>query len=252
MIDRSTNINAALRSRQRGFLLNPFRFIEKDPYYSNVSLLLHCDGPNGSTTFTDSSSSTKTATRYGGAIISTAQSKFGGASLFCDGAGDQITFANTSSLQFGSGDFTLEFWIRTNKASQPNGFPRVFAKGLYQAAGAWNLTYIKSSGELVFDFYTSGATALGISCGTITDDTWSHVAICRSGTEVKTFLDGVTQASGTNSTNLNATDVLSVCGTSNISGSGTTYAYIDDVRITKGVARYSANFTPPSDPFPNS
>jgi len=82
-----------------------------DTYYSNVSLLLHCDGSNGSTTFTDNSPSPKTVTANGNASVSTAQSKFGGASAVFDGTGDYLSLDGSSGFAFGTGDFTIEFWL---------------------------------------------------------------------------------------------------------------------------------------------
>ena len=81
-----------------------------DPYWSSVSLLLHMNGSNGSTTFTDSSSNNYTVTAYGHAQISTAQSKFGGASGLFDGSVDYIRATPSTNLQFG-GDFTLELQV---------------------------------------------------------------------------------------------------------------------------------------------
>ena len=81
---------------------------------STVSLLLHMDGANNSTTFTDRSYSPKTVTAFGNAKISTAQSKFGGASAAFDGSGDYIEFDRGTDLQFGAGDFTIEGWVNLN------------------------------------------------------------------------------------------------------------------------------------------
>lgn len=216
-----------------------------DPHFQKVALLLHCRGIDGSTTVTDSSPSPKTAYRVGGAKIVAAPFTFSGACLYCDGVDDAITFANDPSLQFGTGDFTIEFWVRTNKASQSNGFPRILAKGLYQTAGAWNLTYIKSSGALVFDIYTAGATALGISCGIVPDDSRVYIEISRSGNKVSTYMNGVKHAEGVNSTNLSSSDVLAICGVSNLSASGMCAAYVDGIRITPGVGRNTSNYIPP-------
>jgi hypothetical protein len=80
-----------------------------DPYYQNVSLLIHCDGSNGSTTITDSGPKGKSPSSVNGdAKISTAQSKFGGASLLLDGSGDYINYGDDADFEFGSSDFTVE------------------------------------------------------------------------------------------------------------------------------------------------
>ena len=82
-----------------------------DEEFGNVSLLLHGDGTNGSTTIVDSSSSTKAVTAFGDAQISTAQSKFGGASIAFDGNGDYLTIPPSAKFEFGTDPFTVEFWI---------------------------------------------------------------------------------------------------------------------------------------------
>ena len=83
-----------------------------DPYYDNVSLLLHGDGTNGSTTIVDNSPSPKTMTALGNAQISTTESLFGGSSLYFDGSGnDAIQTLPGNDFVYGTGPFTLEAWI---------------------------------------------------------------------------------------------------------------------------------------------
>lgn len=82
-----------------------------DAYYPQVAALLHFDGVNGSTTITDNSKNNFTITATNGAVISTAQSKFGGASVFLDGTNDYLVTPTTSAFTFGTGDFTVELWI---------------------------------------------------------------------------------------------------------------------------------------------
>ena len=82
----------------------------------NVSLLLHGNGTNGSTTITDSSPTPKTVTAVGNAQISTAQSKFGGASIAFDGTGDYATVPSASAFDFGTADFTVEAWVYRNNS----------------------------------------------------------------------------------------------------------------------------------------
>src|SRR5690606_17008690 len=112
-IDRSTNIRRALRQRQRGFIINPFRFGGGggggDPYWANVSALLHFDGEDESTTFTDETG--RIWTPGGDAKISTTGPKFGtGCGLF-DGDGDYLTTASSDGFAFGTGDYTIEAWV---------------------------------------------------------------------------------------------------------------------------------------------
>ena len=97
-------------------VINPYQYAAPfDPFgsaYENVSLLLFGNGPNNSTTFTDSSSYGHTVTPVADAKISTTQSKFGGASIYLDGSGDCLSLPdNASAFDFGTGDFTIECWI---------------------------------------------------------------------------------------------------------------------------------------------
>ena len=85
-------------------------------------LLLHCDGTDASTTFTDSSSPAKTVTAVGDAQLDTAQFKFGTASGLFDGTGDELTVTDHADFDFGTGDFTIEFFVRFNSVTGVQGF----------------------------------------------------------------------------------------------------------------------------------
>ena len=98
------------------FIINPYRFATataggSDPYFNNVVLLLHMNGANSGTTFTDSSSFARTVTTYGDAKTSTTQSKFNGSSGLFDGTTDRLSVPASSDFNMGSGDFTIETWI---------------------------------------------------------------------------------------------------------------------------------------------
>jgi hypothetical protein len=100
------------------WLITPQQPVPVDPVFNNVSLLLHGNGTNGSTTITDNSPSPKTVTAVGNAQISTAQSKFGGASIAFDGSGDYLTVLNSSQFNFGVDDFTIEAWFYRTSTAQ--------------------------------------------------------------------------------------------------------------------------------------
>jgi hypothetical protein len=224
-----------------------------DPVFNNVSLLLHGNGTNGSTTITDSSPTPKTVTAVGNAQISTAQSKFGGASIAFDGTGspmDRLSIpAGTVDLQFGAQDFTIECWIYrldTNTASV--------------AVSQSNLSTPAGTG---WGFFISSITTSDVFIGgiryTVTSpdpsiNTWAHIAFTRSGGTFRSFLNGTivgtNTALGTNALNDGATNNPNTIGGFNNNTNGLN-GYIDDFRITKGIARYTANFTPPTAPFPD-
>jgi hypothetical protein len=225
---------------------------------SNVSLLLHGDGANGSTTITDSSPTPKTVTAVGNAQISTAQSKFGGASIAFDGSGDYASVTSSSAFDLGISNepFTVEFWFYRNSTGN-HGF-------LVKAGGAanWN----SSAGYQYFAFIDTGVLYwmwnhdIAVS-GPISISTsnlpaiqqWHHYAASYDGTNTRLFING-TQI-GSNNSNIyiapSAANTVRV-GAGPIDASLVSLnGYIDDLRITKGIARYTANFTPPAAPFPD-
>lgn len=206
-----------------------------DPYWANVSALLHMDGSNGGTIFTDETG--KTWTRTGNVVTSTAQARFGQSALF-DGSGDWLDAPASADFTFGTSAFTLEcfFWINTIAGAN---------RGIISFGSNLSL-YIASTGSNLYWF--DGSTNL-LATPTPANNTWHHVAIARQGTTLRMFLNGSLVSSATYSTNIASTNMRIGTATT---GSGTFDGYIDEVRITKGVARYTANFTPPSSPFPNS
>lgn len=223
-----------------------------DPSFSSVVLLPHFDGTDGSTTFTDSSSYNRTATRIGTATISTAQSKFGGASLLLNGSSG-IRFADSDDFTFGSGDLTIELFYR---ATTLDGADRCLVNHLASAANA-NISFFAdvNSGSVRCSFYGAGgasAAAMTTNADGISVNTWHHLAATRAGNVFRLFINGTQRATQTVSMTLNNPAAGLRIGTSEgFLGSGF-IGNIDELRITKGVARYTANFTPPAAPFPNS
>lgn len=219
-----------------------------DPNFASVVSLLHFDGTNGSTTFTDVKG--KTWTANGNAQITTAQSKFGGASGSFDGTGDYIITPNTTDFDFGTGNFTAEAWVRLNVN---NSLGYIFSRGNGAGTNGGFAMAVNATGKLMLvhqgiAFQTAGATTLATG-------QWYHLAICRSGTNVRLFVDGTQDASATNSTNYTASGSTPTTIGSNFDRNVANQflnGFIDDLRITKGVARYTANFTPPTAPFPDS
>lgn len=229
-----------------------------DPNFSNVSLLLHCDGTNGSTTFTDSSSSPKTVTSVGGAEISTAQSKFGGSSGLFDGVNNYLSVPASTAFDFASGDFTIEMFAYLNNT--PNGsalISETFTGGgdsVQFTIGFCNGTAGSTSGSRpFFGNFNATSWAGAISASSLTLNTWLHIAAVRYGTTWTLYVDGSSVASATISRTLASDDAILI-GRRWDTGSTASYfdGYIDELRITKGVARYTADFTPPIAPFPNS
>jgi hypothetical protein len=219
-----------------------------DLFRSQVSLLLHGDGTNGSTTITDSSPTPKTVTAEGNAQISTAQSKFGGASIAFDGSGDRVLVANNSALDFGTGDFTVECWVFSVAAltSYFGGFAHIAGRGLGITSDTYTLAFYQQN----ICWFANSAFTVGTT--TLTNNTWYHFAAARAGSTLRLFVNGLQESSTTD--NLVYTSLFSFTAGERASGASVPFplnGYIDDLRITKGVARYTANFTPPTAPFPD-
>ena len=231
--------------------INPYQFAAAagptDPNFANVSLLLHGDGTNGSTTIIDNSPSPKTVTAVGNAQISTAQSKFGGASMYFDGSGDYLAITEASnSFTFGTGDFTIELWLYP---SNLNGLTIILdwrTTGGIQ--GARPTIYRDGSNLYLF---ANGNLIIGNSA--LTNQVFQHIALAKSSGSTRLFVDG-TQVGSTYSDSLNYLSPQGGAIYVGAVGSGTfgMNGYIDDLRITKGVARYTSNFTPPTAPFPDA
>lgn len=204
-----------------------------DPYYTNVSLLLHMNGSNNSTTFTDSGPSAATVTASGDAKISTAQSKFGGASGAFDGSGDYLSCTLGA---IGANDFTIETWVRMSSFANYRMLYETRTSDGDTAGFVWG---VNASGQLFV--YLGGFV---ITTGTLTANTWSHVALTRASGTWRTFVDGALQA-GTYSNSASFTRTAVRIGMDWASLYGTN-GYLDDFRITNGVARYTASFTAPT------
>lgn len=222
----------------------------RDPHWQNVSLLLRFDGSNGSTAFVDSSPNALAVTASGNAQISTAQSKFGGAGAYFDGNGDYLTIPSSDGLELGSGDYTIELWFYS--AGSQALYAGLVSKGQESSIDpdVWNLEFVNDN-TLVF--YAWAVGGIGGLFG-VTAHTWHHVAISRQGSVTRLFLDGVQGGSysGGYTISSSANGPLRIgSGWYDLAGRPFN-GYIDELRITKGVARYTANFTPPTAPFPDA
>lgn len=212
--------------------------------------LLHCNGSDGSTTFTDESG--KTWTANGNAQIDTAQYPFSppGSCLF-DGSGDYISTADSADFYF-NGDFTLDYRVRFNALPTTGEAMRVYnqytdvnnrvALQLNNTSGTYFWRFIAVSGGT--NLLTVDATQSGISTGT-----WYHIAFVRNGNNFMWFVNG-TQIG----TTVTDTDTPPNLGSSIYIGAfdlagGWLNGWLDEYRISKGIARWTSNFTPPSGEY---
>jgi len=175
----------------------------------------------------------------GDAKISTAQSKFGGSSMAFDGTGDYLTAPFSVANQFGTGDFTIEFWLYRAGGSAYQTILDTRSSG---TASPWAVL-LNSSNQPYILIASDIASSIAVASAT-----WTHIAICRASGTLRIFNDGVQGYSGANSTSMMPTGPLRVGKT--IDNVYDLNGYIDDLRITKGLARYTTTFTPPTAALP--
>ena len=214
-----------------------------DVHFPKVKLLLPFDGSNGATSTTDSSNANNSVTFVGTAQLSTAQSKFGGSSLLLDGNSDYIYIAN-DDLDFSSTEsFTLEFWVYFNDIDDGN-----IVNFYSDYSGASNGMSIDKSTSNVLRAHNGDSTRI-TGTTTVSAGQWYHIALSGTSGSYKLFLNG-TQEGSTSSNGFTGGTTNKYIGTFYWAGGGGAVrlvnGYIEDFRITKGEARYTSNFTPPT------
>ena len=231
--------------------LNTMMMRETDPYWNNVSSLLHFDGTDTSTTFTDETG--KTWAANGDAQIDTAKSKFGGASGLFDGTTDWISTAKSADFEFGAGDFTIEGWVDLDDISFTQAL-LYYGKITAVANTDYAFTLIQQAsgggGGLIFTANdAAGAQTNTISNTDLTVGSMQFVQLVRESGVVKIRLGGTQIASGADTTNHNVTvDHVLLLGRRGSFAVSYLDGHMDDWRITKGIAR--ANVVP-TQAFPN-
>lgn len=229
-----------------------------DQYISNVALLMNFEGTDGTQVFTDSSPNNLTLTPNGSANdlkISTTQFKYGSSSGYF-----YMTYLTASSaIAFNSDPFTVEAWIYRvsgQSYSSSTGWTYGAIEGDIYSARPGITFKINGSDQLEF-FRGNGAAPVIASTTTIPLDVWTHVAVTRDSNNVITlWIDGVSSATQTYvDTNGVGYDLgaggTPAIGRRNSSSTSYFFGYIDDLRITPGICRYTAAFTPPTAQLSN-
>lgn len=199
-----------------------------------------------SNTFIDNSTNNFTITKNGDASVAT-QNPFkvnAASSMYFDGTGDRLASNSGPTNSLGSGDFTIEGWIY---CSTLPANARVLSQGSYTTGEYMWIMYAAGGA----DFTEASTARLTFPSGSFGAGKWTYFAIVRSGTganNLKAYVDGVNVASATSTYNYSATTNTYIGCNPNQSGQDFN-GYITDLRITKGVARYTANFTPPITPL---
>ena len=223
--------------------MNKIQFLKSlvaaDPY---TYLLLHMDGENNGTSFPDSSRFARTMTRGGDTKTVTAQSRFGGASAYFDGTGDYLSNSD-AGIVLGSGDFTVDFWVRLSSSVAETIFDTQVIGG---ASSRTNSILLTASSSRELSITHNGA--IRITSSALSLNTWYHVAIVRSGSTTTLYVGGTSRGTTTAITaNLSTASV--VIGMNASSSSEFFAGYIDEFRVSIGIARWTANFTPPTSAY---
>ncbi|MHA2013368.1 MAG: LamG domain-containing protein [Candidatus Helarchaeota archaeon] len=219
----------------------------------NTVLMLHFDGIDGSTTFVDDSPSEHTINTAGTANpeIDTADSVFGGASALY-AISDVIYIDDSTDWDFGSGEFTIDFRLKFSSGSNP---PTIVHQGINTNYVSWQVI-VESDGSLKFVYTTNGSSKTTIDSNyNLSTGTWYHVAIVRDSNTLRIFVDGDEKntADMTGVTIYNSPTVLQIGrvyapGYGSDSSSGFA-GWLDELRIQKGEAYWTSNFTPPSEAY---
>ena len=235
-----------------------------DPNFENVTLLLHGDGTNGgqNNTFVDGSTNNFTITRNGNTTQGTFSPYGDNWSNFFDGTGDYLTVPDNAAFDFGTGDFTIELWvyIAGNSALNNNSTRDVTVFGSFPTSTVGSLTNswgfnLTGNGTttgvgLNFSNWQSGSNSVISATVTIPQTSWNHIAVARSGTTTKLFLNGAEVGSGTLSNQtVNSGQNLAVGRLGYPGYIQELNGYISNLRVLKGAAQYTGSYTVPTAPL---
>lgn len=241
-----------------GVFLSPraakLKFVEQggtggtDAFFTDVQVLLPMDGTNGSTTVNDLSEFDHTITVNGSGQLSTADKKFGTASYLAASTTGADSFSIPNSAAPVEGRWTIEMWVKVTSSHGSSQY--LFYRRLVSPSENFRLRYDNTNSRLVLN--RTGSTSILASASSFSVNTWYHIAVVNDGASVKLYQNGVQQGSTVDAyTAGDGTWDEMHFGGASFTAAGTGLAgYIDEVRITDGVARYLGNFTPPTSAFP--
>ncbi len=215
-----------------------------------TTFLSHMDGSDTSKVFTDVSiggvDSPHTITSVGHAQLDTAQKKFGTASLLLDGTGDYITIPDSSDWAPGTGDFTIDFWVRFNVASGNQGI-------ILQGSGSNQWYLFKTTSSMQFLYKVGGTNVADYSTSSsfqFTANVWTHFAFVRNGSDALMFKDGIEFPLNETTPFGNLSDISAPLWFGRPADTNDSLdGWVDEIRFSKGIARWTANFTPPTSEY---
>lgn len=225
-----------------------------DPNFVNVVFLVNCDGVDSSDVFTDLSPEAHTITASSGAAVSTSDPKFGTGALAKTGSFENINTPVDSSLDLPSGgDFTVEFWMRIDETTGVLGIMECGATATTEGFRI-HVSADPTTPAITCQFVIAGGWgSIDPGAGSYpADNGWHHIAVVRSGNQGYLYVDGIAVNTGTDNTWTGSPAIAGLLRFGRQGASGQSALWngaIDEIRITRGVARYAANFTPPTEAF---
>src|SRR5262245_12091095 len=231
----------------------PYGWTATDQADEYTFMLLHGNGVNATTIIPDYSPRARGNASLGGNTqIQTAQFKFGGSSIYFDGNGDYLYYADHPDWFLSTKNFTIDLWIRClglPGAGQANR-SILMLNHSGSANDVWFFN-IDNNGALYFQHTVSGANAFNFttSNGVITVNTWKHVALVRNGSSFRVYVDGVDVGGGTYAGALPDYNNALLMGTWVDGVNNSLFAHLNEIRLSIGIARWTANFTPPTAPY---
>ena len=224
-----------------------------DQFFSSVVLLVDASARSNGSTPSDIDVIGKTPTWRNDAQCKTDQFKFGSSSIYLDGTNDRVSFPDSADWVMGTGDATWEAWIR------PEGHFTVDRYYLGQAAstgGFYSINARRNPSDLNETRVSDNASTYGGNSGTLASDAWSHVAIVRHGANLYGYVNGVKTILSTALAGFSIMDspgAMTLGGYADADAPSNWKGWIDQVRITKGVARYTGTaIVVPTAKFPHS
>lgn len=227
-----------------------------DPYYHATALLLPMTGANNSTTFTDASLNPKAITRSGNTKISTTQSKWGEGSGYFDGSGDYLSTPYSATLDLVNQVFSVDGWVYPTHSANTVGRTIAGSGGGNYAYNSTNgvhwIIQIGTSNQLSLKYWSGSAAATANLGGTISANAWTHISVCKLPGMIYGGVAGAVTPVAAAMVRPSTAPSLAVGATPGDSGSSTWAftGYMQDFRITPGIARNTADFTPPAAALP--
>ncbi len=217
-----------------------------DPSYEYTTLLINGNGTNGgqNNTFLDSSSNNFSVTRNGNTTQGTFSPYGTTWGNYFDGSGDYLTFPNNTAFAFGTGAFTIEFWVNSIALSDS------FILSGRAAIGTMHITYGGFGGSTAGSLRYVGSSTITSGSTLISNGLWNHCAIVRDGSNnITLYVNGASVGTGTDTTNYASTSGTWFINSNDSGPTPGQAGYISNLRIVKGTAVYTSTFAPSTTPL---